>query len=78
MLDEEFKYFRNNQKDIYSKFPDQYVVIKDFEVKSAANSFEEALSQATDKFEIGTFLIQLCTKDESGYTQRFYSRVVFA
>ena len=78
MLEKEFKYFRTNQNDIYSKYPDKYVVIKDSEVQLAAESFEKALGLATEKFELGTFLIQLCTKDESGYTQTFHSRVVFA
>lgn len=78
MLEKEFEYFRNNQSDIYTKYPDKYVVIKDLTVQLAAETFEEALTLASEKFEVGTFLVQHCTKDESGYTQTFHSRVIFA
>ena len=78
MLEKEFEYFRENKDTIYAKYPDKFVVIKDFSVQCAADSFEEALTMASEKFEIGTFIVQHCTKDESGYTQTFHSRVIFA
>lgn len=37
------------------------------------------LSKALDGgLELGTFIIQLCSEGESGYTQTFHSRVIFA
>jgi hypothetical protein len=78
MLEKEFEYFRQNQEAIYAKYPDKYVVIKDLAVQLADDTFEEALRKASERFEVGTFLVQHCTKDEKGYTQTFHSRVIFA
>lgn len=78
MLEKEFNYFKENYKHLFEKYPNQFLVIKDMEVKSAFSSFEQAIEYASNKFELGTFLIQECTKDENAYTQTFHSRVIFA
>ncbi len=78
MLEKEFNYFKENYKQLFEKYPNQFLVIKDMEVKSAFSSFEQAIEYASNKFELGTFLIQECTKDENAYTQTFHSRVIFA
>ena len=78
MLEKEFDFFCKNKEAIYAKYPDKFVVIKGLSVQCAADSFEEALAMASDKYELGTFIVLHCTKDESGYTQTFHSRVIFA
>ena len=56
-----------------------YFVIKDRNVLFCGDSFKDALSKALDGgLELGTFIIQLCSEGESGYTQTFHSRVIFA
>ena len=47
------------------------------EVKNAFDTFEQAIEYASKNFDLGTFLIQECTKDENAYTQTFHSRVIF-
>lgn len=78
MLEKEFEYFKSNQKSLYQKYPDEFLVIKDLEVKYHANTFEKALEYASKVFEIGTFIVQQCTQGNEGYTQSFHSRVIFA
>lgn len=78
MLDKEFEYFKSNQSKLFEKYPDKFLVIKDLEVKYVASTFEKALQHASKNYELGTFIIQHCTRDAEGYTQTFHSRVIFA
>ncbi len=78
MLQSEFQYYLDNQKEIVEKYNGKHIVIKNKQVQGAYDSFEIALSEATKKFELGTFIIQLCTPGEEAYTQTYHSRVIFA
>lgn len=80
MLEKEFKYFKDNNDALFKIYPNRYLVIKGQKVVGNYLSFEEALEAAINshKFELGTFLVQLCSEGESGYTQTFHSRVIFA
>ncbi len=78
MLEKEFEYFKANNETLFASYPNKYLVIKDLKVQYAGESFEDALSYATQHFEMGSFLVQQCTKGAEGYTQTFHSRVVFA
>lgn len=78
VLNEEFKYYKSNLSELYGKYPDKYVVLKDQEVKFDGVTFEDALNLAIENnLELGTFLIQLCGKDSSCYTATF-TRPIFA
>ena len=39
---------------------------------------QEAYDYATEKFELGTFLIQHCLPGDLGHTQTFHSQVIFS
>lgn len=78
MLTEEFEWFKTNHKELFEQYPNKYVVIKDKSIKDAFNSFEDALKFASENFELGSFLVQMCSEGEEGYTQKFHSRVIFA
>ena len=77
MLDKEFKYFVDHHDELYKEFPNRCLVIKDEQVVGDFASLEDAIADATKKYELGTFLIQQCTGDSQSYTQTFHSRVVF-
>ncbi len=75
----DFKYFIDNHDDIFSKYPNKYVVIKDQTILYAEDTFDSAFEKAiTDGLEVGSFLIQECTEGDSAYTQTYHSRVIFA
>lgn len=79
MLEDEFKYFKDNHDVLFAEYPNKHIVIKGKKVLFSDDTFEGALSKAiSGGLEIGTFLIQLCSVGESGYTQTFHSRVIFA
>jgi hypothetical protein len=75
MLDIEFKYFKDHQKDLVSKYPGRYVAIKGEEVIGDYASELDAYTEAKKTHEVGTFLIQRCIPGDDAYTQTFHSRV---
>lgn len=79
MQSDDFKFFRENHDVLLKEYFNKYIVIKDRNVLFCGDSFKDALSKAlAGGLELGTFIIQLCSEGESGYTQTFHSRVIFA
>lgn len=77
MLEKEFKYFLNNQKELVEKYNGKFIVIKDSSVIGSYDSNAEAYNETIKKGEeLGTFLIQHCIPGEDAYTQTFHSRVI--
>ena len=77
-LKEQFNWYIENQQDLVDKYNGKILVIKDKEVAGVYESEDIALLEATQKFGLGNFIIQLCTPGKDAYTQTFHSRVVFA
>jgi hypothetical protein len=78
-VDRNYKWFKENLNDLVLEYDDQYVVIKDEAVIAFYSSFEEAFDETIETETPGTFIIQLCSLDESKTVQMFHtSRVSFA
>ncbi len=77
MLDQEFKYYIDNQSDLVTKYKGKYLVIKDQSIVGVYNTEIEAYSEAVKIYELGTFLIQECQPGAENYTQTFRTRVIF-
>jgi hypothetical protein len=78
MLENEFKYYLDHQKELVEKYNGKFIVIKNCNVIGSFNSELEAFIETKKNHEIGTFLIQECTPGEDDYTQIYHSRVSFA
>lgn len=78
MLDKEFQYFIDQQKELVKKYNGKFIVIIGHQVVGAFNTIAEAYDHASEKYEDGTYLIQECIPGEKAYTQNFNSRVIFA
>ena len=78
MLEEEFKYYLDNQKELVEKYERKYLVIVGKEVVGVYNSDEEAYFESEKKYVSGTFLILFCELGEDSYTQSYHSRVSFS
>jgi NAD dependent epimerase/dehydratase family enzyme len=78
MLNNEFQYYLDHQQELVKKYKGKYLVIIGEEVVGVYNSDKEALFESQKKYELGSFLIQLCEPGDKSYTQVFHSRVVFA
>ena len=77
MLEKEFRYYLANQDELVKKYNGRYLVIVNEEVVGDYGSHLEAVLEAQKKYEMGTFLTQLCTPGDKAYTRRFSSNVVF-
>lgn len=78
-LKREYNYFTEHHSELFEKYPEKFLIIKDESVKGYADGFEEAYQLAADmNLEIGSFLIQECAKDLDSLVQTYVSRAVFA
>lgn len=79
MIQQEYTYFKDNQKALAKRFPDMYLVIKDRCVKFAVKTLAEAIDKAKAQGLVeGTYLMQFCAKDGQGMVCTYRSRAHFA
>jgi hypothetical protein len=78
MLDKEFKYYLDHQKELVVQYNNKFLVIVGDKVVGAYDTNIEAYNSAKKEFEPGTFLVQKCTEGKADYTSTFYSRVSFS
>ena len=77
MLEKEFEYYLENQKELIRKYSGKVIVIKNEKVIGEYNSEVIALMETKKEHELGTFLIQKCSPGNVDYTETYHSRVVF-
>ena len=75
MLEKEFDYYLNNQKELSKKYPDKFIVIVGEQVVADYPTYEEALYKSKNAMPKGTFLIQRCLNSSIAYTSTFHSNV---
>jgi hypothetical protein len=77
-LQKQLEYFKSHQDELVRKYEGKFLVIKDQEVKGVYDTEIEAYTDAKNKFELGTFLIQQALSGQESYTQTFHSRVALS
>lgn len=75
MLDKEFQYYLANKNALSKKYDGKFVVIVGEEIVGVYDAEIEAYLESKTKFELGTFLIQEVSSDDSTHTEIFHSRV---
>lgn len=75
MLDKEFKYYLGHQEELITLYDGKYIVIMGNQVVGAYDNREDAYYSSMEKYEPGTFMIQLRTPGDGAYTVRYYNRV---
>lgn len=78
MLEKEFQYYLENQTELVKKYNGKFIVIVGNTVVGIYDSEGDALIESKKKYEIGTFLIQLCSPGKESYTQVFHTRAYFS
>jgi len=79
MDNENFTYFRENLGTLLGSYNGMFIVVKDQCVIGAYSSFDEAYTATIEKEELGSFIIQHCTKDALEPSARFaWNNVVFS
>ena len=75
---EDFKWFVTNHDNIVSLYNGKYVVIKGKKVIASSDTLVQGVEKALKMgHKLGTFIVQLCTEGEDGYTVHVYSRNLY-
>lgn len=64
---EDFDFFTSNYKDLYEKYGHKFLAIKNQEILGAYDSVQEVIEKLSSDYEVGSYIIQECTGDESAY-----------
>ena len=79
MLEKEFEYYTQNHSELFSHYPNKYLVIQGEKVLYCTDTMQSALETSKKSgLEPGTYLIQKCEEGAESYTQVYHSRVTFA
>ena len=75
MLEDEFRYYIENQAQLSEQYEGKALVIKDQKVIGVYDNKGEALKKTVVDHELGSFLIQACSSDPNSVVNTFHSRV---
>lgn len=70
----QFDYYLAHQDEFVEKYNGKAILMVNHEVVGAYASEDEAYLDAIKKYQLGTFMIQLCTPGPEAYTIRVHSR----
>ena len=74
MLNTNFSFFLDNQKDLYSRYPKKFILIRDGKIEIVTDSYRDAFVYAVrNHFEQGSYIIQESAKDMDDVAENFYS-----
>lgn len=68
MSNADYKWFVSNYNELYKKYGDCYLVIKNKTVLGSFHSYADGVRAMLGKEELGTFIVQKCTSNTDGYT----------
>ena len=68
MSNADYKWFVSNYNELYKKYGDCYLVIKNKTVPGFFHSYADGVRAMLGKEELGTFIVQKCTSNTDGYT----------
>ena len=64
----DFDCFVDNYDDLYKKYGHKYIVIKNKQVLGVYDTVVEAIDITTQKYPLGSFIVQECDGTEDAYT----------
>lgn len=68
MQSSDYEWFLEHFSELFNKFGNRYVAIKNKTVLGAYSTYAEGVNTTLKTEQIGTFIVQLCGNDESAYT----------
>lgn len=71
MQEVDFHWFLEHYQELYEEYGKCYVIVKNKHVLGVSKTMIEGVKQAEQTEEPGTFIVQCCNGDESGYTAHF-------
>lgn len=73
----EFEYYRAHQNEFVEKYNGKVIALFQHKVVGAYESYEDAYDDMASKYELGTFMLQLCTPGRDAYTIHAHTRYSF-
>lgn len=64
----DFDFFIENYEKLYQKYGHKFLVIRNQEILGSYDSELSAINITSEKYPIGSFIVQECNGDESAYT----------
>lgn len=68
MQETDYEWFLENYNELYAKYGDVYLAIKEKTILGVYPSFAEGVLSTMKKEPLGSFIVQRCGIDESAYT----------
>lgn len=63
----DFDFFIENYQNLYEKYGHKFLAVKNKEILGAYDSVEDTIKDLAPAYEVGSYIIQECTGDESAY-----------
>lgn len=63
----DFDFFVENYQYLYKKYGHKFLAIKNKQILGAYDSIPDAIDKLSPAYDLGTYIIQECTGDESAY-----------
>ena len=73
MQGKDFSWFMDNYTDLYERYGNSFLAIKNETILGSYTSFKEAVETTLLAEEIGAFIIQECSGDAAAYTVQIAS-----
>ena len=64
----DFQFFIEHYNELYEKYGHKFIVIKEHKILGAYDDAVSAINSTSAEYPIGSFIVQECNGDESGYT----------
>lgn len=64
----DFEYFIHHYQELFSQYGHKFIVIRNNKILGLYNTELEAINETSKEYPLGTFIVQECNGDESGYT----------
>lgn len=64
----DFDFFINNYQEIYNKYGHKFIAIKNQTILGSYDTELDAINNIGKQYPLGSFIVQECNGDESGYT----------
>jgi hypothetical protein len=72
-----YEYFKENFTELFNKYPNKYIVIKNKNIIGIYETFDEAYKKTVKTEKLGTFIIQQCIDSLENMAHFSYNNVGF-
>lgn len=72
----DYKWFLENYTQLFEKYGTSFLAIKEKQVLGTYSSYAEALHETEQTEPLGSFIVQYCNGNETGYTNYISSMFV--